>query len=108
MIRDAIALPADLTSGEYSLSIAVVGEKGDEPVVRLGIKGRANDGWYPLSKVSVAAYGQDLRTKDRAIDKRASETMPQWFGMPDDADLPSKFSIEYVRAWAGKDSPTRR
>jgi len=28
-----------------------------------------------------------------------SETMPGWFGMPDDGDLPSTFSIEYVRAW---------
>jgi len=28
-----------------------------------------------------------------------SETMPEWFGMPDDKDLPSTFSIEYVRAW---------
>ena len=28
-----------------------------------------------------------------------SETMPDWFGMPDDLDLPSTFSIEYVRAW---------
>jgi beta-glucanase (GH16 family) len=28
-----------------------------------------------------------------------SETMPEWFGMPNDADLPSTFSIEYVRAW---------
>jgi hypothetical protein len=28
-----------------------------------------------------------------------SETMPEWFGMPDDADLPSTFSIDYVRAW---------
>ena len=28
-----------------------------------------------------------------------SETMPEWFGMPDDADLPSSFSIEYLRAW---------
>jgi beta-glucanase (GH16 family) len=28
-----------------------------------------------------------------------SETMPEWFGMPADADLPSTFSIEYVRAW---------
>ena len=27
------------------------------------------------------------------------ETMPDWFGMPDDTDLPSTFSIEYVRAW---------
>jgi beta-glucanase (GH16 family) len=28
-----------------------------------------------------------------------SETMPKWFGMPEDKDLPSTFSVEYVRAW---------
>jgi beta-glucanase (GH16 family) len=28
-----------------------------------------------------------------------SETMPDWFGMPADQDLPSTFSVEYVRAW---------
>jgi len=28
-----------------------------------------------------------------------SETMPQWFGLPRDGDLPSTYSIEYVRAW---------
>jgi beta-glucanase (GH16 family) len=28
-----------------------------------------------------------------------SETMPDWFGMPEDKDLPSTFAIEYVRAW---------
>ena len=28
-----------------------------------------------------------------------SETMPEWFGMPDDKDLPSTYSVEYVRAW---------
>jgi hypothetical protein len=28
-----------------------------------------------------------------------SETMPKWFGMPDDKDLPSTFHVEYVRAW---------
>lgn len=27
-----------------------------------------------------------------------SETMPQWFGLPRDADLPSTYSVEYVRA----------
>jgi beta-glucanase (GH16 family) len=31
-----------------------------------------------------------------------SETMPNWFGMPDDKDLPSTFQIEYVRAWKKK------
>jgi beta-glucanase (GH16 family) len=28
-----------------------------------------------------------------------SETMPQWFGLPKESDLPSTYSIEYVRAW---------
>jgi len=28
-----------------------------------------------------------------------SETMPNWFGMPNDQDLPSTFNVEYVRAW---------
>jgi beta-glucanase (GH16 family) len=28
-----------------------------------------------------------------------SETMPDWFGLPKDEDLPSTFSVEYVRAW---------
>jgi len=28
-----------------------------------------------------------------------SETMPNWFGMPRDGDLPSTFRIDYVRAW---------
>jgi hypothetical protein len=53
-VRDTIPVPADLAPGDYTLSIAVVGERSEEPVVRLGIQGRADDGWYPLSKVSVA------------------------------------------------------
>lgn len=28
-----------------------------------------------------------------------SETMPEWMGMPKDEDLPSTFSVEYLRAW---------
>ena len=28
-----------------------------------------------------------------------SETMPEWFGLPKDEDLPSTYSIEYVRVW---------
>lgn len=31
-----------------------------------------------------------------------SETMPKWFGLPKDGDLPSTYSIEYVRAWKSK------
>ncbi len=32
-----------------------------------------------------------------------SETMPDWLGMPKDEDLPSVYSIEYVRAWKKPD-----
>jgi len=28
-----------------------------------------------------------------------SETMPEWFGLPQEEDLPSTYSIDYVRAW---------
>jgi beta-glucanase (GH16 family) len=28
-----------------------------------------------------------------------SETMPKWFGLPRDDDLPSTYSIDYVRVW---------
>lgn len=28
-----------------------------------------------------------------------SETMPEWFGLPNEADLPSTFSIDYIRSW---------
>jgi hypothetical protein len=51
-VSDSLALPADIPAGQYVLSLAVVGEEG-KPVVRLGIKGRADDGWYPLSKLGV-------------------------------------------------------
>lgn len=48
-----IALPKDLAPGAYTVSIAVVGETDEQPIVRLGIKRRADDGWYTLSKIEV-------------------------------------------------------
>ncbi|MBN1846578.1 MAG: family 16 glycosylhydrolase [Sedimentisphaerales bacterium] len=36
-----------------------------------------------------------------------SETMPDWFGLPRDEDLPSTYSIEYVRAWKKVDAASR-
>ena len=32
-----------------------------------------------------------------------SETMLEWFGLPNEADLPSTFSTDYIRAWKLKD-----
>ena len=51
-VSDSLALPADIPVGQYVLSLAVVDE-AEKPVVRLGIKGRAEDGWYPVSKLAV-------------------------------------------------------
>ncbi|MGO8749626.1 MAG: DUF4832 domain-containing protein [Thermoguttaceae bacterium] len=50
-ISDKITLPADIPAGQYTLSVAIVDTK--TPVVRLAIQGRADDGWYPLSKIQV-------------------------------------------------------
>ncbi len=33
-----------------------------------------------------------------------SETMPDWLGLPEDKDLPSTFSIEYVQAWKKREN----
>jgi hypothetical protein len=51
-VNDALSLPADVPAGQYTVSLAVVNDD-EKPVVRLGIKGRADDGWYPLSKLTV-------------------------------------------------------
>lgn len=50
-VTDTITLPDGLGAGQYTLSVGIV--DAETPVVRLGIKGRAGDGWYPLSKVEV-------------------------------------------------------
>jgi hypothetical protein len=52
-VTETISMPTDLPRGLLTISLAVVGEETTVPVVRLGIKGRASDGWYPLSEVRV-------------------------------------------------------
>lgn len=52
-INDLMRIPADLPPGEYAFSIAVVDPADGNPVGRLAIKGRTDDGWYPVSKVAV-------------------------------------------------------
>jgi hypothetical protein len=50
---DAVTLPAEMPAGKYTLSIGVVDDVSSSPVITLAIKGRAEDGWYPLSKVQI-------------------------------------------------------
>jgi hypothetical protein len=52
-VTDRITLPADLSPGTYTLSIGLVEPAGARPVIQLGIRGRNQDGWYPLSKLDV-------------------------------------------------------
>jgi hypothetical protein len=52
-VVDRVTLPADMPPGNFRLAIGVVSEQTSEPVVRLAIKGRTSDGWYPLSEVRV-------------------------------------------------------
>jgi hypothetical protein len=52
-VTDRIVVPADLPAGRYRLAIGIVGGKSTEPIVQLGIKGRIQDGWYPLSEVEI-------------------------------------------------------
>ena len=53
-VPDKVTLPADIPPGRYRLAIAVIGESTLTPAIRLGIQGRAEDGWYPLSEIEVA------------------------------------------------------
>ena len=53
-VVDTIRLPDDLLPGSYALSLAVVGQADTKPVVQLGIKGRSEDGWYPLSRLTIS------------------------------------------------------
>ena len=50
---DRVVLPNDVPAGSLRLAIGVVGEETLEPVLRLGIKGRTDEGWYPLSELKV-------------------------------------------------------
>ena len=53
-VADTLSLPDDLSPGTYTLSLGVIGQDDTKPVVQLGIKGRSEDGWYPLSKVTIS------------------------------------------------------
>ncbi len=53
-VTDRVTVPKEMPAGVYRLDIAVLGEQTHEPVVRLGIKGREDDGWYPLSEIRIS------------------------------------------------------
>ena len=53
-VVDRVDLPTNMPTGTFRLAIGIVEEKTSEPVLQLGIKGRTDDGWYPLSKLEVS------------------------------------------------------
>jgi hypothetical protein len=54
-IAEPLALPSKVRLGHYSLALAVVDPRTRVPAVRLAIRGRAADGWYPLGPIEVRA-----------------------------------------------------
>lgn len=56
-VSDSVALPRELRPGAYALAVGIVGEQGTEgkvPIVKVAIKGRSEDGWYPVGKLRVS------------------------------------------------------
>jgi hypothetical protein len=54
-VEQKLPLPRDLAAGDYELAVAIVDPADGAPVLRLGIEGREGDGWYPVSRVRMAA-----------------------------------------------------
>ncbi len=52
-VAEDLQLPAELAPGQYGLEIAIVDRRLLAPVVRLAVAGRAESGWYPLSRIAV-------------------------------------------------------
>ena len=53
-VVERVILPHNMSAGVYRLAIGVVGEQTHTPIVQLGIKGRNEDGWYPLSEIRIS------------------------------------------------------
>jgi len=54
-VTEEFPLPDDLPTGDYGLAVAIVDPDTGSPAVRLAIEGRAEDGWYPVSRLRVTA-----------------------------------------------------
>jgi len=52
-VVESFTLSKDLSPGKYELAVGIVGLLDEVPVVQLGIRGRAEDGWYPLSSIEI-------------------------------------------------------
>jgi hypothetical protein len=54
-VKDAVALPRNITPGIYSLDVGILDSDGGSPHVALAIEGRRADLWYTVSKIVVTS-----------------------------------------------------
>jgi len=60
---------------------------------------------WDKDRIKFYVDGEAVRTLENTYWHQAlnlnfdSETMPEWFGLPDREHLPATFSIDYVRSW---------
>jgi hypothetical protein len=76
-VADSVTLPSHLPAGEYTLAVGIVGEESTEPIVRLAIKGRSADGWYPVSKVNIVR-GTDYHVSSTGNDSNPGTAERPW------------------------------
>lgn len=74
--------PFDLTDDHH-----VYGLEWNEDLIRWYVDGE------PVREMENTRWHQPLYLNLDA------ETQPDWFGLPDNAELPATFSIDYVRSW---------
>lgn len=90
-LGSAFIAPADLTADFH-----VYGLEWDEKTIKVYFDGvlvrtGPNTHWHQALTVNFD-----------------SETMPEWFGLPKDEDLPSTFAVDYIRVWKTKEEPASR
>jgi hypothetical protein len=52
-VGDRVVLAEETRTGRFRLAVGIVGENSSDPAVRLAVKGRDADGWYPLSEIEI-------------------------------------------------------
>lgn len=52
-VEEKIAIPVNIPKGDYDLNIAILDQKGKNPVLKLAIAGLQKDGWYSTGKVVI-------------------------------------------------------
>jgi hypothetical protein len=53
LYNNSVFIPANLSDGDYTLSVAIVDAASRQPKVKLAIEGMTPDGWYPMGKIKI-------------------------------------------------------